>query len=647
MINDKKLLRDGVLSVIGGMDSGTNPVLLPPTKVSMLVNAMVRGGFAETRYGFKRRVLTFENDEQQEWFEDNLFQGADFFAPNENSPMFVASVGGRIFKIDVLQDYAVTEITPQQGTSTTANFVSPPQDSSVTVSISDTSLIHIGYPIQIGDGQYEVTAKTLTTVTATNLDATAGVLIASGTPVYYLSPNSSLLSRTWMQQAETYFLIQNGSGACIIYDGATARRAVRNGLKLEVPTGTAMAYWQGRIWVAVNKKEIEAGDIYGQTGPTATTIIDFTETTYLAEGGRFRVPSGTGDITALKVLPVLDNSLGQGPLMVHTATSISTLNLPVNRERWKDIDEPVQPLALLGYGATSDRSTLPVNSDLFFRAGDGLRTFIMSRREQAGWGNTPISREMERIMRNDDGRFLQYSSATLFDNLFFFTVNPLPFSSGRTAYWRGLGVLDFDLISSMGQKSPPVYSGLWSGVNVLQITKGKFHGKERCFLFVRSSENVNEFWEIDTQSRFDNDGGRVKMTLESRSMDFGRPFTLHRLEGAEMWVDRVHGEVDFTLQYLKDQSICWQTWGTKEICAKTRQCEVDGECFEVPNLKPGYKTRKGFARPPSACEPFDERPAELGYQHQVRLEVEGHARLKALILKAIEEAEPAHASCNE
>lgn len=644
MTNDRKLLRDGILSLIGGQDSGINPVLLPPTKASFLINAMVRGGFAETRYGFKERQLVFENDEQQEWFEDNLFQGAEFFAPNENSPMFVVSVGGRIFKLDVLNDYQVSDITPVRATSVSTAFISPPVGGSVTITVADTSTLHVGYPVTIGSGRYMVTAKTINTITATNIDATAGVNITSTTPVYYLVPNPSLLPRTWMQQAEHYFIIQNGSDAAIIYDGATARRAIRNGLKLEVPTGAAMAYWQGRIWVAVNKKEIEAGDIFG--GPT--TIIDFTEATYLAEGGTFRVPSGAGDITALKVLPALDASLGQGPLQVHTRTSISTLNLPVNRDRWKDIDSPVQPIALMGFGAMSDRSTLPVNMDLFFRGTDGLRSFRMAQQEQGGsWGNTSISREMERVLRNDDGQFLQYSSATLFDNLLIFTVNPLPINSGRAAYWRGLGVLDFDLISSMGQKSPPVYAGLWSGVNIMQVLKGRFQGKDRCFLFVRNAENRNELWEVDPHSRFDNDGGRIKMTLESRALDFGKPFTLHRVASAEMWIDNVQGEVDFNLEYRKDQSPCWMPWADKEVCATARQCTVpEGECFQFQTFRAGYKTRLGFAAPPDACEEFDKRPVPVGYLHEVRLEVEGHARIKGLIVKAYEESESAHAACD-
>lgn len=637
------IYRDGILSLMGGQDSGRNTQLLLPTQAALLVNLMVRGGYAETRYGIKQRTRLFENDEQEAWYREHLFQGGGFFAPVESAPMFVVSVGGRIFRIDVLNGYQVTEITPVRGTATDGAFTSPAIDGTATIGVTDNSTIHVGYPLTIGSGRYMVTAKALTTITVQNIDATPGVNIASGTPVYYLNPNPSLLPRVWTLQAENYFIIQNGSDGAIIYDGATCRRAVRTGTKLEVPTGTAMAYWQGRIWVAVNGKEIEAGDIYGGD----TSIIDFTENTYLAEGGRFRVPSGAGDITALRVLPVLDTSLGQGPLQVHTKTSVSTLNLPVNRSRWKDIDQPVQPMVGLGYGAQSDLSTIPVNTDIFLRAYDGVRSFRMSRQDESGsWSNTPISREMQRILVNDDPSFLQYGSATLFDNLLLFTVNPLPFNSGRAAYWQGLGVLDFDLVSSMGQKSPPVYAGVWNGVNVMQIVKGTFRGKERCFLFTRNSDDENELWEIDPSSRFDNDCGRIQWVIESRAMDFQRPLTLHRLMGAEMWLDNIEGTTDIALQFRHEQSPCWIDWPNAQssVCAKNTECEVaEGECFTFKTFRPGWATRLPWKQPPDTCDAYDRGEARLGFVHEFRVAGTGRARLKALLVKAVAVPEPTFA----
>jgi hypothetical protein len=639
MTHEPKILRDGIMSLLGGMDSGMDPSIIQPTQAAYLSNLMVRGGFPETRYGFKKRKLIFENDEQEAWFGANLFQGADFYLPTPTRPLFVCSIGGRLFTIDPINRYEVREITPIRITATTGNFISPPVGSSVDVGMSDTSLIQVGYPLTIRDGQYLVTAKTVTSVSLTNYDATPGVLVASGTTVYYLHPNNATRPRIWTLQAENYFLIQDGSDACIIYDGATARRANRTGTQLEVPTGTSMAYWNGRIWVAVNQREIEAGNIFEADNPSS--ILEFTETLYLAEGGKFRVAE---PITALRVLPVLDTSLGQGPLQVHTASSVSSLNLPVERARWKDIDSPVQPLGLVNYGASSDYGTIVVNGDVWFRAPDGLRSYVLARRDFNSPGNVPASREMQRIMDNDDQQFLQYGSAVLFKNLLIFTVNPLPVRSGTSAYWRGLGVLDFDLLSGIGGKSDPVYAGVWTGVNVNQVLKGKFVQAERCFMFVRNAEGLNEFWEMDPDSRFDGDGGRIKSVIESREMDFDKALTLHTLMGSELWVSDIRGLVNFTLQFKPGQANCWSDWGERELCVTARECPPDG-CFAWQTFRPGYKTRLGFAQPPQECDSLDNRPSRTGYTHAIRLEIEGHARLKGLLVKAREESEPPHASC--
>lgn len=641
MATEKKLHRDGLLAAIGGQDSGRNTSLLHPTQFALGVNVMCRGGYLETHYGFKNRPFIFENDEQEDWFLENLFQGGDFFAPQPWTPMFIVSIGGRIFKIDVLDAYQVSEITPERGTSTTATFISPGTGSSIVVAVADNAIIHVGFPLTISSGRYMVTAKAFGTVTLTNLDATPGVNILSGTPVYYLNPNPSLLPRVWTLQAETYFLIQNGSDACIIYDGATARRAVRAGDKLEVPTGTAMCYHDKRIHVAVNRKEIELGDIYG--GPT--TIIDFTEQIYLAEGGKFRVPK---DITALVVAPVLDTSLGQGPVQIHTIDGVYTLNLPVNRLRWKDLTTPIQTVSLINFGATSQYGTVIVNGDTFFRATDGLRSVIMGRRDFNSPGNTPLSREMTKVMGRDDKKFFQYSSATLFDNLLLFTINPLPLESGRSAYWQGLGVLDFDLISSMSGKSPPVYPGIWTGVNVMQILKGTFRGEERCFVFVRNAAGHNELWEVDPKSRFDNECGRIKSRVETRAMDFGMPKSPHDIFSGELWVDRVEGTVDFKLQFRKEQSPCWVDWAAeaRQVCAVVRECEVpEGECFNFKTFSPGFKTRIGFGQPPDGCEDYSETPDRVGYEHEFAIDWEGHARVKAFIVKAFEKEDSAAPVC--
>lgn len=639
---EPRLLRDGFLSLPGGIDSGRSTNLLAPTKAAYASNVSFRGGFARTRHGFKKRTLDFATDEVRDWFTDQFYQvGGDVYYPEGNNPRIIVSVGGRIFSIDVLDDYKVTDLTPIKSTTTTSAFTSPAVGSTATVDVTSADTILVGSPATIGGGTYTVTVIANNTLTIRNNSALPGVNVASGTPVYFLDRNAGNLPTIWTKQAEKWFVIQNGSGAAILYDGATARRAKLDGANREVPTGTAMEYWQGRLWVAVNGREIAAGDIAG--GPS--DVIKFTETQYLAEGGKFRVPKNAGEITAIVATAVLDTSLGQGPLQVFTETTISTLNLPVNRARWKDLDSPLQTAGLINYGATSQHSTVIVNSDVFFRAKDGVRSFVIAQREFGTWGNTPLSREMRRAIAEDTQALLRHGSAVLFDNRLFMTVSPLPYSYG--AYWRGLGVLDFDLLSGIGEKAPPTWEGSWNGANILQILKGTFTDTERCFMFVRNSDGENELWEMDPNDRFDNDRGRITSFVETRAMDFSKPLDLKRMEAGELWIDNVEGEVDITLKYKPDQYPCWGDWGTAEACSTVRSCATNSAgCLTLKNYKPGYKPRIGFGQPPDDCESLDNKPFRNGYQFEARIEWTGSAQIKTALFKATELSEPTTATCD-
>ena len=218
----------------------------------------------------------------------------------------------------------------------------------------------------------------------------------SDIPVYYF------------QQAEQYLIIQDGRSLPIIFNGAVSRRSdVRNN---EVPVGQAMAYGNGRLWVSKGR-EFVAGDIVG--GPTS--VIQFTENTYIAEGGAFAVPLNTGDITAMKFMNQPDSSLGQGELLVHTDKAVFAVNVPTSRDDWKKTSYPTVRIVAINYGAVSDRSCSLVNGDMFYRATDGVRSYVSSRREWKEYGQIPISREIGPLIVNEQKRNISgISSSVLF-----------------------------------------------------------------------------------------------------------------------------------------------------------------------------------------------------------------------------------------
>jgi hypothetical protein len=278
-------------------------------------------------------------------------------------------------------------------------------------------------------------------------------------------PNSAVIPQAWMVQAENYFVVQDGQSKPMIFDGTSTRRATDN----EVPIGSGpMAYGMLRLWVAMGNTYV-AGDVAG--GPTS--VVSFTENTYIAEGGEFSLPLATPN-----------TALGQGELLIFTPGAVFSNTAPVDRDQWKNLTQPVQTITLINNGSQSQASTVLVNGDIFMRSRDGIRSVIQAVRYFQQWGNTPLSKEMTRVIARDDLGLLNFSSAVEFDNRMLMTCRPEPLANG--AYHNGVIALDFDLVTSMSEKSPPAYDGVWTGPQIYQLVKGRFSGVERCFAFARS-----------------------------------------------------------------------------------------------------------------------------------------------------------------
>lgn len=551
----------------------------------------------------------------------------------------MVSVGGRFFTIAPLEGFAVDEVTPTAGTMTSLAFTVPVVGGSVSITVDNASAIPVGYPVLINGKQYLVTARAGNVITASNTDDTPANIVPIGATVTYLEPNAPDEPHAWFEQAKQWLIGQNNLDAPVLFDGATMRRAkYTDPARPEVPVGSVMAYINNRLWVATKGNEIAAGDI--ANGPT--DVIVFSEELAVG-GGRFIIG---GKVTAMVKSVTLDTSLGQGPLQIFTRTSAHSINVPTTRSLWPSLNYPVQTVSLTHAGALSQYSTIQVNSDIFFRGKDGLRSFAMARREGSEWGSVPISSELNRVLDDDEESLLEYGSAILFDNRLIFTVSPRRGDNG--VYHRGVCALDFDPISRMGIKGRPAYDGVWTGINPTLLLHGEFDGTDRAFAFVLNSDSENELWEIDPRQQED-EAGPIKSVLEFRSMDFRTPLDRKKLWGAEMWVDEVRGQVDYTLKWGTDQSSCDNVWGdVKSICSKAKDCDQNvDECKTIQNYEPGYRTRIGFGQPPdTACEGMTNAPARMGYEFQPRLEWIGHCRMRKMIFKALEEQEEADAPCD-
>jgi hypothetical protein len=638
-----RTVEDGFLSFSGGMNSGVIPMLVPEGQAAFAVNTTFRGAFAQNRGGFVRNPIDFEEDTVVEnRFTNGRFQGAGIYTGDDGKTSILVSISGRLYQIFPSRiSSRLEEVTINFNVTITQAFAAPTIGDEETIVVSSTANLAANYEILIeGDNYFIIQVIDGTTLVVRNIDMVAGTLVPVGTILNFWDTNPSVRLQTWIFQAERWAIINDGQSVPIFFDGATSRRAQQG----ELRAGRMGAYGWGRVWMAgtmteFNGRSYFAGDLVN--GPSGTpafrlrdSVLKMTENTFLDGGGTFLTPGNTGPIQGMAFPAILDSSLGQGPLQVLTPQQIFSCNTPIDRTEWATTENPIQTISQVTSGTTSQWSISPVNGDIFYRALDGFRSLTLGRREFNTWGNVPLSREMNRVLQNDDPNLLQFSSTALFDNRLLMTCSP--FLSQRGTYHRGLIALDFDSISAMRDKAPPVYDGLWTGLQVLQIVRGVYDTVERCHAFVLTGDGHIELWELLKREEMANDQNNtpvlwsIETSVMFKTQDKGGIFQQKRLSDGELYVDNVKGRVDFQVFYKPSQVACWTEWGRWSICAKDRSCAVDvvDGCVGMTELQPQAWPRMGFGTPSTdACDPVTKTPYAIGETFQFKIQVQGQCRL--------------------
>jgi hypothetical protein len=149
-----------------------------------------------------------------------------------------------------------------------------------------------------------------------------------------------------------------------------------------------------------------------------------------------------------------------------------------------------------------------------------------------------------------------------------------PQTSANGTYHGGLISMDFDPVSNLRQKLPPVYDGLWTGINTLQLLQGRINGTQRAFAFTFNlTTGKIELYELFRSGAVPFDNGRIPMltTMESPVM-FNKdvkPLTeLIRLEDGEIYIQDVIGVVGIEVQYRPDFYPGWTTWRKFSVCSQ-------------------------------------------------------------------------------
>jgi hypothetical protein len=441
--------------------------------------------------------------------------------------------------------------------------------------------------------------------------------------------NSSLIPKVWMQQAEDVIIIQDGQSRPYIWDGANIRRA---GI-LEVPTGTAMAYGRGRLWVARIRSYIGGDLVYGDATFGRRNILRFTENTFLNEGGEFAVPVKDSRITSLAFVARQDEGTKEGGLMVFTPGSIFEFEAPMDRTVWKNMEQPLQRFALIGFGSLGADCVGNVNGDLWFRSEDGIRSFYFGQRLFNSWGNTPQSTEMTWILNNDTVSMLYHASSVNFDNRFLTTALPY-YDLARGYVSRGFSAIDFTGISALRRTNPPAWEGFWAAQDDLPIFKllaADTRQGRRCWALVLN-DGLIEVSELSKSLNYDNDLP-ISWWYETRDFDWQDDTEKKRLSHAEQWHREARGIFTTNILYRSDEQPCWLPIRDWQECIMERQCAItldEETCLPPPMKQPVSLPRRGSTQPEDTQNCSELTPNRTGYTFQFRFENTGSAKVKRL-----------------
>jgi hypothetical protein len=467
-------------------------------------------------------------------------------------------------------------------------------------------------------------------------------------------PNNSTLEQAWLAQGQDFLVINDGESRPLSFNGATVTRLP---VGTWLPVGKQIHYVNGRFIVALpDGRSYIAGDlVYSRVSGTPAynfrdSILRTTENASILAGQPFAIPLDAGAITSLFSVAIPDTSLGQGPLQVGTTGGVFSVDLPLDATLWTTTQQPSQVVSLPNGGPTGFYSTVTVNGDAWYRGGDGLRSFVTARRDFNTWVQTPLSQELARVLPYDTPQLLQWSSALNFGNRLLCTCSPYKVSD-RGIVHRGLVALDFNNISSITARSQPAYDGVWTGLPILQLVKGKFNGVERCFAFALDSDNAITLYElgVDGSSRFDWDGEQqvpMECWLESPAL-LGREGdprvnVLKRIVAGDLFLSQLSGtgdgDVTVTVQYRPDYYPCYVDWGDEfTMCAPA--CAQPTNCTQPSTTQPQYATNLRLPQPADDCNEVAMRPFRTGYFFQVKVAWTGHLALHSFSLWATPQPE--------
>ena len=349
-----------------------------------------------------------------------------------------------------------------------------------------------------------------------------------------------------------------------------------------VPATVMGCYNSNRLFVASAQNEFTAGDPVGSTiAPEAP--ITFNE--IYQEAGEFvgqtfslgsinkNVP-----ITAMGFLQIMDSSTGIGPLFIATKDTIYSYQTNTPRANWVGGDQAFGQMILYNAGIIGPKAVDNLNSDLIFMSGDGhIRALTISREYTQAWENSPMDLNVWDWVKTDRPELNSLTVVKSYANKVFITVQPRVTEAinlwGDPTYdyaFRGMVVLELDNVSSLTNKSNPVWAGIWTGIDVQDLVESE----DMLFAFVKDPQYRNQIYQIDPSLSYDIYEGEkknIKSRVYTKQYLCDNYFSDKRERSAYLGIQDLQGDIVLDVTRSNDYSnfMLWKHWEySAPVCSR-------------------------------------------------------------------------------
>jgi hypothetical protein len=669
MIADKLRLVDGFRGLPGGMDGSQDPVLTPETSVYYAENVVFRGGAGpRTRPGFHYVDLfgtfTAINGGTGLLTGATVVQCATVFNPPNREPVMVFVADGNVIAVDLVGK-EVTYVNTDQNNAIVPVFtnrtnpcyacqveeflviqdgVSTPRvlvfTDSTTMRLNLATYYSAETPIPTGK-QMAYGHGRLFVTTPNGREITAGDIAFGGSLT-----SKDIVSSSDDDQVVITTATAHGwnVGDYVTISGHSSLPAINGTFKIESKPATDKFTIAAAVGVPGS-----GGQATKFNAGTSSDALNFSENTFINEGGNFVIPLEMGPVKTMEFLPIQDVSTGQGDLIVFGERAATSFAVSTPRTQWKET-AGFQRVLFSNIGSLAE-TTCTINGDIFFRSreGNGIRSYRNARAEFSSFGQTPISAEMDPIFDKEDLSKLSRVSMIYFDDRLLMTCKPATVD-GRQVY-RGITAMDFRPVSANSGKGYAIYDGVWGGLQVVTLLTGVFNDTPRAFALCYHGDDIDQhqLWEItknevqDKNSYQGNEYRFIRSLVLTKAYDFKSPYSEKKLIHGDLWFSEVGGwsqeNKKFTadLKFRPDNNPNWTDWGDWELCFSEDNPNDPGD---EPRALRGYAPQLRAVVPEVTTNDFTDRTIGRGYDFKLRVEWRGRAKLEKLLVHSLQLVEP-------